>query len=69
MFDLYLKTGKYKRNDFPIKSMKGVLYTNKDELEKIVNCFFDVGWKPEIHVNLTRKKFEKFTFIGRALTF
>lgn len=69
MFELYLRTGRYRKKDFPIESVKSVLYTNKDELEEIVKMFFDSGWKPEIHVILTRKKFEKFTFIGQALTF
>lgn len=69
MFDLYLKTGKCKESNFPFESMGNLLYTNKSEMEKIVKCFFDVGWKPEVHVMLTRKKFEKITFIGRSITY
>lgn len=69
MFGIYLKTGKCKKNNFPLENINVVLCTNRSEIEKIVKTFFDVGWKPEVHVMLTRKKCEKFTLISGSMIY
>lgn len=67
MFKVYLKTGKATKRSFPFKMIGRVLYTKEEESRKIAETLFDVGWKPEVHINLTRKKYEKIYYIGQGL--
>jgi hypothetical protein len=69
MFKVYLKTGKCSKKDFPFGSLGKVLFTNQTETQKIAKTLFDSGWNPSVHVILTRKKFEKISYIGKTLNY
>lgn len=69
MFDIYLKTGKSKKDNFPFESLGKILYASHDETIKIARALFNARWKPEVHVTLVRKRFEKVSYIGKSVTF
>jgi hypothetical protein len=69
MFKVYLKTGKATKHNFPFEMVGRVLYTKEEESVKIAKTLFDVGWKPETHVMMTRKKYENVYYIGCGMIF
>jgi|GEM_PF-3986163 len=69
LFDVYLKTGKSKKENFPFESIGKIIFMKPEETQKISKALFMAGWKPEVHVILTRKRFENLTFIGSTITY
>lgn len=69
MFKVYLKKGKGNRNNFPFESLGKIIFTNQTEVQKIAKTLFDSGWNPGVHIILTRKKFEKISYIGKSMNY
>jgi hypothetical protein len=69
MFLVYMKTGKSNKNNFPFESLGNVLFISQTETQKIARMFMNSGWNPSVHVILTRKKFEKISYIGKTINY
>lgn len=61
IFQIYLKTGKYRLTTFPYNELKENYVMTKQEMNKIAKMLLQNNWSPFIHVKNTRKKFETIT--------